>query len=197
MPSRDAGRSHSRGRSRGDGGCGTNPLARYRLAPRRPEITFCRRSNRAGVSGSAMKAIVRMPELGWPDRRADSSAEPRQRRRRACTTAPRALPVQLGHHCRGHEAVQPQHDPFRSTVATTRTGSRLGKSLPAITVDRRGVPDRRDPVDGLLTSARVAGCGAVRRLDRRGPPPRAPAGGLNRPRPHWDADIAATVDIVR
>ena len=41
-PSREAARSHSRGGSRGDGGCWTGPLARYRLAPRRREITFGR-----------------------------------------------------------------------------------------------------------------------------------------------------------
>ena len=44
-PSREAARSHSRGRRRGDGGCGTGPLARYRLAPRRREITFGRLSD--------------------------------------------------------------------------------------------------------------------------------------------------------
>jgi hypothetical protein len=46
MPSRDAARSHSRGRSRGDGEGRTGPLARYRLAPRRREITFGRQSRR-------------------------------------------------------------------------------------------------------------------------------------------------------
>ena len=45
-PSREAARSHSRGRSRGGGRCGTGPLARHRLAPRRREITFGRRCTR-------------------------------------------------------------------------------------------------------------------------------------------------------
>ena len=56
-PSRDAARSHLRGRSRGDGRCGTRPLARYQLAPRRREITFGRQSASALRNGPAMKAI--------------------------------------------------------------------------------------------------------------------------------------------
>jgi hypothetical protein len=44
-PLRDVAQSHSRGRSRRDGGRGTGPLARYRLAPHRREITFGRHSS--------------------------------------------------------------------------------------------------------------------------------------------------------
>ena len=41
-PSRDTARSHLRGRSRDDGGCGTGSLARYRLAPRPCEVALGR-----------------------------------------------------------------------------------------------------------------------------------------------------------
>jgi hypothetical protein len=58
-PSRDAARSHLRGRTRGDGGCGADSLARYRLAPRRREITFGRRSASKLTTAKNMNAIVR------------------------------------------------------------------------------------------------------------------------------------------
>ena len=56
VPSREAARSHSRGRSRGDGECGTGPLARYRLAPRRREITFGRQGTRESAGLTTAKA---------------------------------------------------------------------------------------------------------------------------------------------
>jgi hypothetical protein len=58
-PSREAARSHSCGRSRGDGRCGTGPLARYRLAPRRREITLGRQCAREFGDVGASEAIVR------------------------------------------------------------------------------------------------------------------------------------------
>ena len=57
-PSRDAARSHLRGRSRGDGGCWTGALARYRLAPRRREMTFGRPRTRPVGTAQMVKAIV-------------------------------------------------------------------------------------------------------------------------------------------
>ena len=56
--SRDAARSHSRGRTRGDGGCWTGALARYRLAPRRREMTFGRRSDSGLAAPRRTKAIA-------------------------------------------------------------------------------------------------------------------------------------------
>ena len=49
-------------RSRGDGGCRTAPLAGYRLAPRRREITFGRQSETSISSGENTDAIVRARE---------------------------------------------------------------------------------------------------------------------------------------
>jgi hypothetical protein len=45
-------------RSLGDGGCGTGPLARYRLAPRRGEITFGRHCDSAVFAPLDPNAIV-------------------------------------------------------------------------------------------------------------------------------------------
>ncbi len=59
-PSREAARSHSRGRSRGDGECETGPLARYWLASRRREITFGRQSTTARSAGPIAKGLVRL-----------------------------------------------------------------------------------------------------------------------------------------
>jgi len=67
-PSREAARSHSRGRRRGDGGCGPGPLARNRLAPRRREITFGRQRNRRASMGSVTKAIVDAGAVSCPVR---------------------------------------------------------------------------------------------------------------------------------
>jgi hypothetical protein len=57
-PSRQAARSHSCGRSRGDGGCGTGPLARYRLAPRRREIRFGRQCDHVARGAPRTRAIA-------------------------------------------------------------------------------------------------------------------------------------------
>jgi len=54
-PSRDAARSHSRGRNRGDGGCGTGPLAHYRLAPPGREITLFANAIARRDAGSRQK----------------------------------------------------------------------------------------------------------------------------------------------
>ena len=67
-PSREAARSHSRGRSRGDGGCGTGPLARHRLAPRRREITFGRQRNSPMQSAGTAKAITQMTRAKYSGR---------------------------------------------------------------------------------------------------------------------------------
>ena len=67
-PSREAARSHSRGRRRGDDGCGTGPLARYRLAPRRREVAFGRYSDSAVKRVPNAEAIVRAGAAASPKR---------------------------------------------------------------------------------------------------------------------------------
>ena len=81
-PSGDAARSHLRGGRLGGGGCGTRSLARDRLAPRRRETTFGRRSaSRLGARSrgeSDRQRGVRFPripglrsqwrEVSWPQR---------------------------------------------------------------------------------------------------------------------------------
>jgi hypothetical protein len=62
-PSREAALSHSRGRSRGDGGCEPGPLARYRLAPRRRETTFGRHSSSSFRGGRSSKAITSVRDV--------------------------------------------------------------------------------------------------------------------------------------
>jgi hypothetical protein len=61
--------------SRGDGGCRTAPLARYRLAPRRREITFGRQSSHAKGDRSDAESDrpdprrLGIPRLSYPSRR--------------------------------------------------------------------------------------------------------------------------------
>jgi hypothetical protein len=62
-PSRDAARSLLRGRGRCDGGRWTGPLAHYRLAPRRREITFGRQCDSRTRRGRMTKGSCGQSEL--------------------------------------------------------------------------------------------------------------------------------------
>ena len=63
-PSRGAALSHSRGTGLGDDRCRTGPLARYRLAARRREITFGRQRDRQFSTIEDPNAIVRAVRAG-------------------------------------------------------------------------------------------------------------------------------------
>jgi hypothetical protein len=69
--SRDAAGSHLPGRSGGDGGCGRGPLAGYRLARRRREITSGRRSD-----GAPCPAARRQSDRAGRDGRTQAGAPP-------------------------------------------------------------------------------------------------------------------------